>query len=477
MLAIAYLIFEWILRLAALFIVPRRRHPSAGAAWLLLIFLIPPVGWLLFAVLGNYKLPRRRMQVQSMINQQTDAQIAELERDLALRDLIEPSVSSVQQSTSTLARQLGKLPALSGNSLDIITDYDSVFAHMIDDIDRAEEYVYVQYYIASYDEATAPVFEALARAAERGVEVRFLYDAWGSRKYRGKRAMIEFLQANRISTQPMLALQWPGPHYVRPDLRNHRKIVVIDGEVGYTGSQNLIERSYERRDGISYDELVVRVSGPVSLEMTALVASDWMLETGEVIGADDDISQRTGQSIIQVLPSGPGFVHENNLQVFTHAIHQAEQSITIVNPYFVPPESLLSALISAAQRGVQVRMINSAAIDQWMVARAQRSYYDTLLAAGVEIYLYPAPKFLHSKFMAIDDTLAIVGSSNLDMRSFELTAELSLLVYDAGSIDQLATTARRYLDVADRLTDTAWQQRPRREKILENLARLTSALQ
>lgn len=477
MLAISYIVFEWILRLVALFVVPRRRHPSAGAAWLLFIFLIPPLGWALFAVLGNYKLPRRQMQIQSMINQQTDAQIAELEDDPVLRDIIEPPVAPVQRSTSALARRLGKLPALSGNSLELLMEYDDAFARMAADIDAAKEYVYVQYYIATFDDSTQPVFEALARAAGRGVEVRFLYDAWGSRKYRRKKAMLEYLRQHDIEPRSMLPLQWPGRNYVRPDLRNHRKIVAIDGEVGYTGSQNLIDRQYERSDTISYDELVVRVSGPVSLELTALVASDWMLETGEVLGSDDEISKRTGGAVLQVLPSGPGFVHENNLQVFTHAIHQAEHEITIVNPYFVPPESLLSALIGAAQRGVRVRMINSAAIDQWMVARAQRSYYETLLAAGIEIYLYRRPKFLHSKFMIIDDTLSIVGSSNLDMRSFELTAELSLLAYDKNTISQLADAAETYLSQSDRLTNEAWQQRPPIEKILESLARLTSSLQ
>lgn len=475
-------IIDWALRAIALFVVPPRRSPSSGTAWLMLIFLFPIPGWLLFALMGHYKLPKARRDIQERINQYVDESTELLHAsDTARSNALKPQIPKRYQSTADLTLAYGRLPSLGGNTLTMQPDYNNALADIVRDINRAKETVYVEYYAATLDLATQDLFDALARARQRGVDVRVLFDTWGSRKYNGYKPMIDFLEKSNIAYYGMLPLRLPGGHgYVRPDLRNHRKIVVIDSTIGYTGSQNLIDRTYHRKDTIVYDELVVRVSGPVVLEMVALFMTDWVSEGGEIPAQLSNGSQSAtaGESVtMQILPSGPGFKSENNLRVFTDLIYRAQKSITIVNPYLVPPESLLNAITSAAERGVHIKIINSQAIDQWMVGYAQRSFYTPLLEAGVEIYLYDLPYLLHSKFMVVDDEVALVGSSNMDMRSFELDSELSLICYDAGVAQKMSNMAHKYEQKSHKLLLKEWRQRSSWRKMLENIARLTSAVQ
>ncbi len=221
----------------------------------------------------------------------------------------------------------------------------------------------------------------------------------------------------------------------RPDLRNHRKILVIDGTVAFTGSLNLIEPGYNKpknhKDGREWVELVARVEGPVVTALNVLFATDWYSETRTKLTKEIQAPTGVAGSVpAQVIPSGPGFATENNLRAFTTLLYSAQRRISITSPYFVPDESLLYAVTTAAQRGIDVELFVSEAGDQFMVYHAQRSYYEALLRAGVRIFLYPAPYVLHSKFFTVDDDVAVLGSSNLDMRSFGLNYEVSLMIPD-----------------------------------------------
>jgi cardiolipin synthase len=256
--------------------------------------------------------------------------------------------------------------------------------------------------------------------------------------------------------------------------------------IGFTGSQNLVEDTYHKRDnikkGIRYIELVVRVNGPVVRELNAAFITDWYSETEELLDEHTAPEMRvrtpvTGNALCQVLPSGPGFEHNNNLMLFVALLHTARRRITIVNPYVVPDETLLLALISAAQRGVEVTLIVSEIGDQFLVYHAQGSYYEGLLKAGVHIYRYQAPVILHSKSISIDDDIAVIGSSNMDMRSFQLNLEVTLACYDTKVVSGLQKIEAEYLRGSRPLHLEAWQARPLLTKLFDNLARLTSALQ
>jgi cardiolipin synthase len=179
----------------------------------------------------------------------------------------------------------------------------------------------------------------------------------------------------------------------------------------------------------------------------------------------------------QILPSGPGFDNDNNLKLFTALIHGAKKRVVIVNPYFVPDDALITAITSAAQRNVEVTMINSQIMDQAMVGNAQRSYFEELLKSGVNIYQYDLPILLHSKYMIIDDDIAVVGSSNLDMRSFQLDLEVTLVIYDTKVIKSLEKITTQYMKRTHQLKLSKWKLRSMRSKLVENLARLTASVQ
>ena len=478
--ALSIIVIDWIIRLAAIFVVPRNRKPNSAIAWLMLLFIAPIPGLLAFLLIGNPKLPVGRRNAQATLDQVITRVMKTIDRHDGSRNLVDTTPPDKYRNQAHMNQALAHLPVSAGNLVEIIAEYDTVFEQMIKDVDGAKHFIHVEYFIACLDDATEPFFAALARAVSRGVTVRFLYDDISTRRYPGYRAMLRRLNADGVKAVAMLPLRLPGQGYVRPDLRNHRKIVVIDGHAGYTGSQNLIRRNYHRKDDLYYDEVVVRVQGAAALQLAAVFITDWHAETGELLDsrqAEMIEIKRYGDSQVQILPSGPGYEDENNLKLFTSLFYAAEKSVTIVNPYFVPDDALSMAIVSAARRGIKVTLINSEAMDQWMVGHAQRSFYEEMLRAGVDIHLYKAPILLHSKFMLVDDDLAIVGSSNMDIRSFWLDLEVTLIAYDQGVVRKLRRVEKAYLARSKQLHLASWRKRPARKVLLDNIARLTSALQ
>lgn len=482
MILVSIFILDWILRISAIFIVPRNRRPNSALAWLMLIFIFPIPGVLFYLLIGNPKLPKSRRDAQKILDDFITKTLSQIKKRFDSHSLMSIQPPEKYAHIAQMNTALAHMPTTGGNKVDVITDYHDAFAEIVRDIDKAQHFVYIEYFIACLDDETSSLFEALARAVKRGVTVRFLYDAFSTRRYPGYKQMLRFLEGAEIEAVAMLPLRLPGMGYVRPDLRNHRKIVVIDGVIGYMGSQNLIRRNYHRKDTLYYDELVAKITGVASLHLAAIFMTDWHAETGQLLDVEKygskiyDIKSH-GKTQLQVVPSGPGYDDENNLKLFVSLIHRAEKSVSIINPYFVPDESLSLAIVSAARRGIKVTMINSEAMDQWMVGHAQRSFYEQMLTAGVKIYLYKTPILLHSKFMIIDDDLAMIGSSNMDIRSFWLDLEVSLVAYDRPVARRLQKIEQTYLAHSRRIKLATWRKRPTHQVLLDNIARLTSALQ
>jgi cardiolipin synthase len=268
----------------------------------------------------------------------------------------------------------------------------------------------------------------------------------------------------------------------RPDLRNHRKILVVDGRVAFTGSQNLIEPGYDKPKnhaaGRKWVELMARVEGPAAQALNALFATDWYSETG--VRLQDEVAvpaPTAGNVVAQVVPSGPGFPTENNLRMFTTLIYGATRRVSLTSPYFVPDESILYAVTTAARRGVDIELFVGEAGDQFMVFHAQCSYYRALLDAGVRIYRYPAPFVLHSKHFTIDEDVAVLGSSNMDLRSFTLNYEVSLMLVGPEPVARLREVEDSYRAISKELTSEEWATRGRGATYVDNVMRLTAALQ
>jgi cardiolipin synthase A/B len=480
---VAYAI-EWIIIVAALFVVPRNRRPGAATAWLMLVLLFPFVGLVLFWLIGSPKLSRRRRAQQRMMDERIAMVIAR--RDESLERVFDPPVPARYEPVVRLATNLGGLPACVGNSVTLLPGYDDAFRQMIAAIDSARAFVHVEFYIMTLDHTTEPFVAALERAHRRGVAVRVLVDHVGARKFPGHRALRRRLTAAGIPWHLMLPLRPFSNQWNRPDLRNHRKILVVDGVVGFTGSMNVIDKSYllgaNLRRGLSYVELVACVTGPVVAELNAAFVTDWFAETDVLLDEAHApetavVPVLTGHALCQVLPSGSAYETDNNLRLFVALIHAARRRVTIACPYFVPDEALMTAITSAAQRGVEVTLFSSEIADQFFVHHAQLSYFEELLVAGVTVYQYRKPVLLHAKHLSIDDDIAVVGSSNLDMRSLTLNLEVTLVAYDASVVADLRAIEAEYLRHCRRVDLAAWRQRPLAAQLFDNLARLTAALQ
>jgi cardiolipin synthase len=468
-----------VVRAVALAVVPVNRRPSSAMAWLILIFALPYVGIVAFLLIGSPKLPADRRRRQREVN-----------RLIAERTAALPVVPATDPGPDWLApvvalnRELGALPLVTGNRAELIEEYDASLQAMTDAVDAAERFVHVEFYILASDATTAPFFAAMERAVQRGVPVRVLYDHVGSLRVPRYRRTVRHLRRIGVQWRPALPVQPWRMRYQRPDLRNHRKLLVVDGEVAFVGSQNLIDRSYLKRAnvrrGLQWQELMVRLEGPIVGSVNAVFTTDWHSERGEawegeILPGDPADAPTTLEC--QVVPSGPGFDNENNLRLFNTLIYNARRRVSITSPYFVPDESLLHAVTTAAQRGLDVELFVSEIGDQPLVFHAQRSYYEALLRAGVRIWRYPAPSILHAKHLTIDDEVSVIGSSNMDMRSFDLNMELSLLVSGRDFAQRLGAVQDHYRALSRELTLEEHRRLRLPSRVLDNLARLTSALQ
>lgn len=475
-------VLSGIIAIVALGWVPYRRRPAAALGWLVAILFIPYVGLIAFLLIGNFKLPKRRMQMQREVNEVIKRNLGE---DRYLIAGAETPVLKRAQRAARLNHHLGALPLSDGNEFSgVHTDNHEIMRLMAADIDAATAFVHVENYIVSDTEPASDVLiSSLIRAHHRGITVRLLLDHMGSGQYPGFRKLAKRLDAEGVPWRRMLPINPIRGRYRRPDLRNHRKVVVIDGEKAWIPSQNFIDRGYlkagNRRRGLQWTDIAVEARGPVVRALDAVFATDWYCETGEMLL--DEVPQtlpmpRNGGALAQVVPSGPGFETENNLKLFDLLIYNAHRRVSLCTPYFVPDESLILALVTMARAGIEVELFASEVSDHRVSQYAQASYYEELVVAGVDVWLYPAPTVLHSKFLRVDDELCVIGSSNFDVRSFALDLEVSTMIVDREFSGELGRVEDGYREVSHQIDLAAWRRRPWHVKYRENLARLTSSL-
>ncbi|MCP1388205.1 cardiolipin synthase [Corynebacterium sp. TA-R-1] len=492
---------DFAIKLVMIGIVPGNRKPSSANAWLLLILFLPLVGLPLYLLMGSTLISRRRHRIQHQAKAAVENVHAGV-GDVPSASNLAPEVASIVR----LNRALTGYPALRGRAPALWTDYDMTMRRIAELVDAATDYIHIEIYAVAWDNTTAPVFEALERAVARGVHVRLLFDHIGSQKYPGFRQLKRRLTDAGIDWHMMLPLDPLHGRWRRPDLRNHRKLIVVDGRVAMMGSFNLIDRSYlmpgHVRAGRQWVDAFVELEGPIVASIASMFAVDWYAESDEVLAlasptelplsdASSPDERANDINIVQLVPSGPGYLTEPNLRMFNALIHQARSHLVLCSPYFVPEDSLLEAITSACYRGVRVDLLVGEKADQFMVQHAQSAYYQQLLEAGVHIYEFPAPYVLHTKFALADPERAggvggvgvpggaagVIGSSNMDIRSFSLNYENSLFIADGSLIPALARLAENYLAVSRELTLEVWAKRPWYRRYVDNVMKLTSAVQ
>lgn len=455
-----------------------RRPAGSAFAWLLLVVVLPFAGLVMYLLFGERPIGRERLRRAHAFYRH----FASVVTPLWALDVIEPETLAPRwRGLARLARTASGLPVLGGSTLSLRAGADTILRAIIADIDAAAESVDMAFYIWNggglADEAQA----ALERAARRGVRCRVLLDALGSKAYLrtdGPRRM----RAAGIALEAALTVGLLGMIYRRADLRLHRKIVVVDERVAYTGSMNLVDPRFFKQDaGVGeWIDAMVRVEGPAVAALRAVLLFDWSLQTGAEFtpssaGAFVDRRAVAGQARVQVVPSGPGVESAANLRILVDAVAAARERILLTTPYFVPDPALALALQNAAMRGVAVTIILPAKNDSILVTYASRAFFDDLLEAGATLLKFDAG-LLHTKSVTVDDDFALFGTVNLDMRSLHLNFELMLAVYDADFCAALGELQHGYARQSRPLERAAWAGRAAHERLAEGAASLVAPM-
>lgn len=460
------------MRVAAFLYVPQRRPPSAARGWLLLIFFLPWLGAALYMLLGRAWMPRRRLRVQRQIYALIRSLVP---RPEAFETRRGHPVPAELLPALRLADALSEFPAVGGCHFELLPQYDAAIGRVVAEIASARRYVHLLFYIFEDDEVGRSVADALIAAARRGIAVRLLLDAIGSRAALSR--LGPKLRAEGVEVIAAMPLRFWGPNAARFDLRNHRKIVIVDDEVAFFGSQNIVSAHANR--GLVNEELLVRATGAIVRHLHAVLLGDRYLEPGTLPPESANLTKPelnlSVDGLAQVVASGPGYNEGSAEALIIALMYGARSRIVLTAPYVIPNAAFLAAMTSAARRGVRIDLVVDAESNKPLVQLAQQSYYGEMLRAGVRIHHHRG-SFLHAKHLSIDDHVAVIGSSNFDIRSFALNAEVSVLIVDRGVVAELAVIQAGYLARCEEVTLETRRRVPFPRRAVENLARLTDSL-
>ena len=459
-------------------VIMRKKEPSVTLAWLVVILLLPFFGAIIYLLFGENRLGERRARRAAA----DIPLILRWAQKLRQRSFID--WDEINPECEPLHRQIDAaigIPTMPGNSLALIGNSNDFFRRLILDIENAESICCLEFYIFSSGGYADLVCTALKKACRRGVACKLLLDSIGSKDFLNSPVCLD-LQASGIEVRECLPAGLMRALFVRIDLRNHRKIVSIDNKIAYTGSQNLVDPRYFKQDeGVGqWIDIMVRVEGPVVEILTASFLYDWALETGRpledlILEAKVAPIPNRGEIPVQLAPSGPGYTEGTIHNLLLTTIYAARRELILTTPYFVPDNAILAALKSAAQRGVSVTIIVPEKNDSRLVHYASRARYGELIAAGVKIVAFDGG-LLHAKTITVDNDFCLIGSVNLDMRSFWLNFEMTLFIYNKKFTSRLRLLQEEYLLASRPLNEVVFKKRSFKERFLENMALLVGPL-
>ncbi|SEP88910.1 cardiolipin synthetase 2 [Basfia succiniciproducens] len=456
----------------------KRQSSSAMLSWLMIIYIVPVVGILAYLVLGEINLGKRRANASKQLLPKYMKWFAGLKNQQHL--LINDQQPSLASPLFALAQRRLSIPCINGNELHILDTPESIIQNIIDDIHQAQYSINMVFYIWSNGGLVDQVQQALIQAKQRGVKIHILLDSVGSRAF-FKSENYQKMTALGIEIEEALHVNLLRVFLRRIDLRQHRKIIVIDNQISYTGSMNMVDPNFFKQDSHvgKWIDIMVRIDGPVSAVLNGLHSWDWEMERGQGLYVPLPSPQHPMDNYnihaVQILATGPGLPADLMEQSLATAIFAAKESITITTPYFVPSQNIVDALQIAALRGVNVSLILPVHNDSLMVRWASRTYFDDLLTAGVKIYNF-TEGLLHTKSILVDNKMALVGTVNMDIRSFSLNFEVTMVVEDQTFANEISLLHENYMNGATLLDEQRWLNRPVFTRIIEKLFFLFSPL-
>jgi len=471
---IAYLAFilDLIIRIGlSVRILMRGYTVGVTFAWVIIVLAVPYLGALFYLFIGELRLGEHRTRRAREVIEQSRHWCRVLCERYSPETV---NIAAAYHSLDSHVRKIIGYPSLPGNRLTLLQDYESIFQQLINDIKSAQRSCTLEFYIWESGGLADDLLETVLDAHHRGIHIRILLDAVGSKNFLNGEPAKRLRQAG-IKVTAALSTNLLRMLFQRADIRNHRKIAVIDDRIAYTGSQNLVDPRYFKQEaGVGeWVDLMIRVEGPAVAVLSNVTAVDWAVETGE---AEDFSSasvsmQAAGELPVQVVPSGPVFRQGAIHELIMSIIYKAQHELIITTPYFAPDEALVEALTAAANRGVDITLIIPARVDSLLVRYATPLLLDSLVAAGVRVAQF-GRGLLHTKSITVDGEFCIVGSVNLDMRSLWLNFEISLFVYDAGFTHQIRELQSDYISQSEYIDKARFSQRSFLQRLAANIMRL-----
>jgi cardiolipin synthase len=471
-------VFFWLVALALIpLVLVRRKEPSSTIAWILVLALLPALGAILFLLFGRdrVRMPaKRKRELDAVVRGQVAAARNEPPEADRTSDLSIVTTSPLEQALFRIGQRLSHLRATDGNKVDVLVEGQATYDAIGAAIDGARHHVHAQYYLIRNDATGRWFRDRLVAAANRGVTVRLLMDgfgcfalgpSWRRPLHKAGATVAEFLPMRSALLQPV-------------NLRNHRKIVVVDCETAFTGGFNVGDEYKGTMPGLgAWRDVHLQVAGPAAAELQRVFFQDWAFATGRPIepkGYFLTDSPARGDAKVAIVTSGPDTRTEAIHRMFFGAIVGAAREVAITTPYFVPTESLTVAMELAAMRGVDVKLILPGRSNHRVTFHAGRSFYSDLLKAGVDIREFPG--MVHAKTLVADSQVALVGSANMDLRSFRLNFEIHALVHDETTATRLRETFESDLSKSTRVEFEEWEARRWTLRVKEGAARLVSPL-
>jgi len=474
----------WMLIILGLFVVQtvtvlfaEYRNPSKTVAWLTIMILFPVIGVVLYYFLAQgYKKKRRVRRVGGQMSTETRAFLASLTRAVPHMAKLDVRIVQDHQRTFNYLESLTDAPMTSRNEVTVYTECSDTYSAMLAAMAEAVDHIHIQFYTIRSDRVGRGFLKLLTAKALEGVQVRVLYDGVGS--YKLDKVFIREMKQVGIEVSsflpPLIAF-----FDKRVNFRNHRKIVVIDGKVGFMGGLNIGEEYLGGDKRLGYwRDTHLRLNGDAVHYMQHLFMSDWCLSTGtsiKKVGRYYPEHRIQGQEVVQIIASGPDKHWDAILEMFFAAIASAKSSIYLTSPYFIPESSITMALKTAAISGVDVRIIIPLKADSRLVHWASLSYIEEMQQAGVKCYLYHKG-FIHAKVLIIDEVMATVGTANMDMRSFFSNFELNAVLFDPSTVAKLLQDFQTDQDNSILLKQQDGSKRSKLQRLKEVGARLLSPL-
>jgi len=470
------IVYLLLLIIVCLRVIYETRSATKTMAYLLLVIFIPVIGIVFYILFGvNYwkiKLYNKKSAADKKLLEKLKTEMK------AYADAIaSPSALPVEDNrelAAMLTKEL-KSPLTRRNSIKLLINGEEKFPEVLEALRSAKDHIHIEYYIYEQDEIGEQIENILIEKAKEGVKVRFIYDDFGSPKIKKKTE--QKMRDAGIEIYPFQKVLF----YLlanRLNYRNHRKIIVIDGKTAFTGGINVSDKYINNKPGkLFWRDTHLRIDGPGVFYLQYLFLTDWNFCSGKTLVPEEPQfpvpSTKKDDRFLQVAASGPDSAQPSVLFSLLQSIYLAKKEILISTPYFIPGDSILEALRISALSGISVKLLVPGVCDSKLVNAASKSHYEDLLCAGVDIYMYQKG-FIHAKTLVADGNLSIIGTANMDYRSFELNFEVNVLVYDREFAEKLRDVFFKDIASAEKIDKDEWCNRPAYKQLPERIARLFS---